>query len=305
MSNLRFHVPGIPLTADPYETISGLTRIKQLGLDGMELEWVHQVPFDTEKAKKVRKTIEKLDLSLTVHGSYYVNLASEEKRKYYASINRIVKAARIGSICGAQKVTFHPAFYMNHSKEKVFDMVRGALEKIKERLAKDSINIKIAPELTGKPTQFGDLQELIDLATQVDIDFCLDFSHLHARTNGAFNTVPEFESIFKSVKKHLGGDYLKDMYFHLSGILYSEKGERRHLCFLEDITQYKKERLGIDSLEELDLKEKTLIKGGPDIKWKELLQVIKKYEVGGHLVVESPCMELDTLLLKRYYENLG
>lgn len=304
MSKLRFHVPGIPLTADPYETISGLKRIKELGLDGMELEWVHQVPFDSEKAEKVREIIEKLNLSLTVHGSYYVNLASEEKRKYYASINRIVKAAKIGAICGAKKLTFHPAFYLNRPKEKVFKMVEGALIKIKKMLEEDSINIQIAPELTGKPKQFGDLEEVIDLANRLDIEFCLDFSHLHARTNGAFNTVAEFEKIFEDVKKYLGSDYLLDMYFHLSGILYSEKGERRHVCFLENVKNYKEEGIGLEGVDDLEFEEKVFQTGGPDIKWKELLQIIKKYKVGGHMVVESPCMELDSLLLKRYYDSL-
>ena len=306
MSRLNFLCAGIPHTTFPRNTINGLKRIHELRLDGMELEWVHQVPFDDERAKEIFEVAKKLKLELTVHGSYYINLAALEKPKLYASISRILKAAKIGSICGAKKLTFHPAFYQKQEKKKVFDLVQEALGNVLEKLGKEEIDIQIAPELTGKPTQFGDLEELVTLVKGLDqkIRFCLDFSHLHARTNGKFNTKEEFKKIFEYIKKNLGKEYLSDMYFHISGILYGEKGEKRHVCFLESEKEYEKNEITFDDWDRVKLREVDFIKGGPDIRWREILQIMKEYNVGGHLVVESPNLEKDTLMLRNYYRTL-
>ncbi len=303
---LKFLSAGIPHTTKPRNTIEGLKRIKELGLDGMEMEWVHQVPFDEDGAKEVRETANGLNIDLTVHGSYYINLASKEKPKWHASINRVLKAAKIGKLCGAKKLTFHPAFYQGRDKEFVFEKVQEGLEKILHELEDMKNDILIAPELTGKPSQFGDLDELVNLSTQFEkkIKFCIDFSHLHARTGGKFNSTKEFKGIFDFIIKNLGKDFLSDMYFHLSGILYTEKGERRHVCFLESQEEYEKAGIKIGGWEDVKLREVDYKKGGPDIKWREILKVIKDYKVGGHLVCESPNLEQDTLLLKRYYEGL-
>lgn len=304
MNKLRFHVAGIPHTTKPRETIEGLRRIKELGLDGMELEWVHQVPFDEEKAKEVKKAIEELELSLTVHGSYYINLAALERPKWHASISRIVKAAKVGDVCGAKKLTFHPAFYQGRESREIMKLVEEGILEVKEKLKKDKIDIIISPELTGKSTQFGTLEELVALSKKTKTGFCIDFSHLHARTNGKYNTPEEFKSIFEYVQEHLGKEYLNDMYFHLSGILYGEKGEKRHVCLLESQNEYEKTGILIDGWEDVQLRDVDYVKGGPDIQWKEILHTLKQFKVGGHLVCECPNLEQDCLLLKRYYGNL-
>lgn len=304
MHELRFHSAGIPHTASPRETISGLKRIQELGLDGMELEWVHQVPFDERKAEAVGNAAASLGLSLTVHGSYYINLASLERPKWHASISRIVKAAKIGALCGAKKMTFHPAFYQGRKSNEIMKLVEEGIAAVQEKLQEDTISIQIAPETTGKPSQFGTLEELVMLAKKRDIGFCLDFSHLHARSNGQYNTTKEFRAMFTYIQKHLGKEFLKDMYFHLSGILYGEKGERRHVCLLESQMQYERAGIEIDRWEKVQLREVDYFPGGPDIRWREILETLKEFDIGGHIVCESPNLEQDTLLLKQYYQSL-
>jgi len=301
--SLRFHVSGIPLTTKKYSTIDGLERIKNLNIDGMEMDWVQNVPFDEILAEKVGESAKRLGLSLSVHGSYFINLASKEPAKFYGSIARIVKAGKIAQICGADRITFHAGFYQNLDKKEAYDRVKEGLVKIKEEFDKNKLTVKICPETTGKPTQFGSLEELVQLAKELKIGLCIDFSHLHARTNGKFNTKEEFEGIFDLVEKNLGGKYLKDMYFHLSGILYSEKGEKNHVCFLEKPEDYLKEGINIKGWEDEKVPQNKYIENGPDIKWKEIFEVMKKRKIGGIIVIESPCMERDVILAKEVFKQ--
>lgn len=304
MDKLKFLVSGIPLTAFPYETIAGIKRVSELGLGGMELEWVQQVPFGEDKAQRIAETAKKLKVALTVHGSYYINLASYNSVIWHASITRIEKAARIGALCGAVKLTFHGGFYQKLSKGAAASQVREGLRRIKDELEQKKVNIIIAPETTGKPTQFGDLAELVALAKELNIGFCLDFSHLHARTNGEYNSPEEFEKMFQLISKKLGPKFLKNMYFHLSGILYSEKGERRHVCLLESPEDYVRAGIKIEKWREEKLRPVDYVRGGPDIKWREIIQALKAHKIGGHIVIESPCMERDALLVQNYYNSL-
>lgn len=305
MPKLHFLTGGIPHTTNPRNTLNGITRAKELGIDGMELEWVHSIPIKEADAQDIRKTAHRLGMQLTVHGSYYVNLASVEPAKWHASISRITKAAKMGELVGAKKLTFHGAFYQGRDVGEVFARVKLGIEQVLKYLHDNNIEIIIAPELTGKVSQFGTLEELVKLADTIPIKFCLDFSHLHARSGGKYNSKQEFRYIFTYIRKYLGKQFLKDMYFHLSGILYAATGERRHVCLLESEQAYAKEGIFVDGWGAVKLRDVDFSKGGADIRWKEILDTIKEYDVGGHLVCESPNLEQDAILMKRYYESLG
>ncbi|MEA3459562.1 MAG: hypothetical protein U9R11_02635 [Chloroflexota bacterium] len=52
--------------------------------------------------RKVRETAERLGVTLSVHGPYYINLNAAEAEKVGASRQRILKAAQVGWLCGAR-----------------------------------------------------------------------------------------------------------------------------------------------------------------------------------------------------------
>ncbi len=59
---------------------------------------------------------------------------------------------------------------------------------------------------------------------------CLDFAHLHARPgDGSVNSYDEWCQVLEEYANALGGDALKQLSCHLSGIEYTEKGEKNHL----------------------------------------------------------------------------
>lgn len=259
--------------------MAGLEVIKEMGLDGIEVQFTRGVKMTSELALKVRQKAKDLNLTITAHGPYWINLNSQEKRKKYASINYILQTATKGHQLGAKSLTFHPAYMHGKPDEEVLKdsakVLKIALQKIAEAKATD---VKIAPELTGKPSQFGSIDHLINLAKALNkkITLCLDFSHNYARSIGKANGREAFQDILDKIKKELGASYLKNFHMHMGGMIFGPKGELRH----RPLTQEN------------------------EFKWQELLEVLKENRVEGWITIETPDIETSTKLAKDYYLSL-
>jgi len=274
---LRFGTSGVPLSSKKSDTISGIKRVRELGLEHMEMGWVHGVRIKEKTAKEIKKVAEGENVTLTVHAPYYINLNAVEPNKRAASRKRIVDSCVMGQICGAESVCFHAAFYLRKNPEKVFDQVLEEMKKIEEELVIKGVDkVWMAPELTGKATQFGDMDELIALSQSLNqTRLCVDFAHYFARYIGSRNSYDEFTSLIKMIKNQLDAKYIQDLHIHFSGIEYGEKGERRHLDLIDS-----------------------------EFNWKALLKALKDEEVGGYMVCEGPNLEKDALKAMEYFNNL-
>jgi len=272
MDKLLFGTAGVPLCTKKQETISGIIEVYKLKLDCMELEFVNGVKMGSTTANLVRKKKEEVGISLSVHAPYYINLNSKDEQKKQASIYRIIQSVEIGKKCGADRVTFHPAFYSGDNPKTCFKNVVSSFETILKSVGND---IKIAPETAGKVSSFGSLEELLALCREFpDLSICLDFAHLYARTCGDINSFGRFVSILEKVEKNIPG-YLNDIYVHVSGIEYGLKGETRHLSFADS-----------------------------HFNWKDLLQAFEYLKVKGLVICESPNLENDALMIQEYYRGV-
>lgn len=276
MDKLRFVTAGQPICNGNAGYEKAFEILEELKLDGLELEFVHGVRMTPANQNIVKKVSSEKNMVLTAHGPYYINLNSKEEEKIEASINRIIETARMGKILGAYSITYHAAFYMGKPKEEVFKQVAKANEIICKTLEDEGNDIWVRPETTGKATQWGDLEEIVKLSKEFkQVLPCVDFSHLHARTNGLYNTYDEFCKIFETIGTELGAYALENFHAHIAGIEYGEKGEKKHLMLEES-----------------------------DMNYKDLIKAFKKFDVKGVIVCESPIMEKDAILLKEYYESL-
>ncbi|EPZ50429.1 TIM barrel protein [Halobacteriovorax sp. GFR7] len=275
-TKLLFGTAGVPnSTVKKNNPVEGVKRIHELGLDCMQLEFAHGVRMKEEVSSNLRKVSYELGVPLTSHGPYYINLNAREQDKIDSSVERIIQTAKISDLCGAESMTFHAAFYMKDSPYDVFDLVEKSMNVIEERLSRLDIEIELRPELTGKTSQFGSLEELISLTKNVDsCRPCMDFSHLYARTN-QYNSEEEFDEVIAKLKEELGEDSVKNMHIHISGISTNSKGDLKHLNL-----------------------EKS------DFNWKDLLKSLKKNGCGGYMICNSPNLEDDALMLKNYYNTL-
>ena len=275
-NKLNFATCGIPLSTKKPGTVGGIKRVKELGLDGMELEFVHSIHITKEKAPEINKIAKENNILLSCHAPYYINLNSKDKKIWHASISRIIQSAKIAYLCNAYSVCFHPAYYMKDAPKDAYNKVKEALNSILKELKKEDIEIWIRPETAGKLTQFGNIQELIDLSFEFEnILPCIDWSHMHAYSNGKYNTKEEFREILTLMEKKLGKTALNNVHFHCQGVNYSNKGERNHI----------------------NLKES-------DMNYKDLVKIWKEFKLKGIVVCESPNVEKDALLLKETYNKI-
>ncbi|RLE72436.1 MAG: hypothetical protein DRJ37_02885 [Thermoprotei archaeon] len=273
---LYFGPAGIPLSVKKRSTVEGIKRVRELGLNAMELEFVRSINISEGKAPEVKETAKEYGVLLTCHGQYYINLNSKDEAKVRASVERILKAAKIAYLSGAWSLTFHAAYYMDSEPQVVYKRVKNLLKDIVKKLKDQGIEIWIRPETTGKPTQFGTLEELIKLSQEIEYVLpTIDFAHIHAREGGNYNTYNEFVEILVKLEEGLGRTVLNNMHIHVSGIEYGPKGELRHV----------------------NLKES-------DFNYKDLLKALKDFRVRGVIICESPNLEEDAMLLKHTYLRL-
>ena len=276
IDKLNFLTAGMPLSTGKGGYPKALDIIEEMGLDGMEVEFVHGVRMSDETRQFLNKTAKEKNLVLTAHGPFYINLNSKEEEKVEASVNRIIDTAATANDFGGYSITYHAAFYMGKDKEVVYEQVHRQTEKIVKILNDNNLKMWIRPETTGKATQWGDYEEIIRLSKDFEqVLPCIDFSHIHARTGGEYNTYDEFCKILDRIGTELADFALNNFHAHLAGIEYTSKGERRHLIFEES-----------------------------DMNYKDLLKALKVFGVKGALVCESPNIETDAKILKDYYMSL-
>ena len=275
MPGLFFGTGGVPLSSAERSTISGIQRIGELGLGCMEVEFVHGVSMGAITARQVKDEAAGLGVKLSVHAPYYINFNSDDAEKRRSSGKRLVESARVGAMCGARNIVFHAAFYMKNEPSQVYAVVKAGLAEITRRLREESIDVCLRPEVTGKATQLGTVEETLELCRELPgLLPCLDVSHWHARTGG-FNSYDEVIEVLRLFESRLGKPAIEDMHLHFSGIQYSRRGEIKHLPLKES-----------------------------DMKYDEILRGFKDFGIKGTVICESPNLEEDALLLKKTYDAL-
>jgi deoxyribonuclease-4 len=275
MAGLLFGTAGIPRSTKIKSTQSGIERIAELGLGCMEMEFVQGVRMSEAGAHLVAETATKTGVRLSAHAPYFINFNAHESEKIEASQKRLLQTARIAWLCGAESIVFHAAFYLGDSPEKVYNTVKQHLRETLTQLKEENNGVCIRLETMGKLSQFGTMEEMLNLCTELEgLGICIDFAHWHARTGG-FNSYREFVSILLQIEEKLGRTALDNMHIHVSGIAYGGRGEIKHL----------------------NLKES-------DFQYAELLKALKDYKAKGIVICESPNLEEDALLLQATYNTL-
>jgi deoxyribonuclease-4 len=127
----------------------------------------------------------------------------------------------------------------------------------------------------GKSAMLGSLDDTIRMSQEVaQVKPCLDFAHLHARTgDGSMNTRDEWLKMLEQYAEELGEQELKNLHIHLSGIEYTEKGEKNHLPVEES-----------------------------DFDMQALFSALAELDCCGRILCESPTLEDDALLMKSEWE---
>lgn len=268
---LRFGPAGIPVSSSKRDTLSGVKKVAELGLNAMEVEFVRGVRMGVETAKQVRGIAEKLNVSLSAHAPYFINLASEDEKKRKKSITFITDTSRIADALGAKTVVFHPGYYYRKDKNKTFSLMVDNIKKTKNIVEENKWDVTLAPETMGRQAAFGNLDETIKLCEETGVVPTIDFAHIHARGNGCLKTRHDFGEIFDKLEKL----NLKSLHMHFTGVEYKAGNEKKHLI-LED----------------------------GNLDFSLLAKELAERNINGTVINESPNLETDALYMKRVYGRM-
>jgi deoxyribonuclease-4 len=270
---IRLGPAGIPLSCKGGTSIEGVKCIAELGLNAMEVAFTHGIYMSLKAAKEIGKVAKELDVELSVHAPYYINLASEKPKVIKDSKKRIIDSLEKGNLMNATVVVVHAGYY-GKDKEKAIKMIFDASKEISDLIKKKGWKTKLGLETMGKQKSFGTLDEIIEISKKLkNVITYLDVAHIYAGNGGQIN----YKEIFDKLKVLK----MKKYHSHFSGIKYSLVGigrgnEREHV---------------------------TMREGGPD--FKDFAKEILKRKKDITIISESPILEQDSLLMKKIFEKLG
>lgn len=280
MSKIRFGPAGNPIGFSG-QTINVCDYIREIGLDAYEYQATYGVRIKKQSALKLAENADKNDIRVSMHAPYYINLSSPKEDVLKRSIERLIQSARAAEWIGACRIVFHPGFYTKYTPQKALNRCKGTILDLMDDL--DSLGVKnftFAPETTGKRSQLGNLDEIIDICQSFDHFVpTIDFAHVHARGRGCIQGSDDYHKILSKLDDELGG-IGRDSEFlhcHFTRIEYTDAGEKKHHVLMEN--EY-----------------------GPPLE--PLLKVLVDCGWNATIICETPFLERDALLMQHEYQNI-
>ncbi|MFH7882440.1 MAG: TIM barrel protein [Candidatus Aenigmatarchaeota archaeon] len=219
---------GIPTVCKERNTLLGIKTVSELGLNAMEIEFVRGVKMNLEIAKQAGEIAKEINVKLSVHAPYFINLCSQEAQKIENSKRMIIDSLERAEAMNADIVVFHPGFYGKLSTQEALEKVKKECEDLNDKIKSMEIKgVKLGLETTGKQSTFGTLEEIIQISRNVkNCVPVIDFAHIFARQGG----IIDYSKIFDSLKPLK----LKHLHTHFTCVQFSSVGigrgnERYHL----------------------------------------------------------------------------
>lgn len=273
--DVRFGPAGRPIEFNG-SAKDACSYIKAEGLDAYEYQATYGVRIAKESALELKKNSQENDVLVSMHAPYYINLSSNKDDVIERSISRLVHSARVSEWMGAYRTVFHPGFYTTYSPREAMERCKTAIDRITEEL--EALGVKnycFAPETTGKRSQLGNLDEIIEICRSYEhFQPTVDFAHVHARAGGSLRNKEDYAEIFQKLEDELG---LKSLHSHFTHVEYTGAGERKH-----------------HSLEEEDY--------GPPLH--PFIEEIIESGWNMTVICETPLLDHDALVMKNLYNQL-
>ena len=244
-------------------------------LDAFEYQanrWGQKPQMKRENAERMGASARRFDVWLSMHGSYFINLAGN-KQIVEASKRRLIACVTAASWMKARVMVFHLGYYGRHTAREALGLgsktLAESVEKLKE-LRLDSVSLGL--ETSGRRAQVGSLEEILILCERIEqVQPVIDWSHLHARDRGRFINQSDFRRVIDEIEKRLGTDVVRNLHCHFSKIEFTSRGERRHHMLAER-------------------------KYGPDFRL--LAAVVAEAGLKPVVISESPVLDVDAITMR-------
>ncbi|BBD72391.1 endonuclease IV [Sulfodiicoccus acidiphilus] len=263
---------GVPIAAQGKGTEEGIRKVKELGLNAMEVEFVQGVRMNQTTASRVGEVAREMGVRLSVHAPYFINLCSDENEKVEASKKRLLDTADRAERMGADAIAIHIAFYGKRGPEKCLRFVESQLGDVVDKArSAGAYSVKFGVETMAKETAVGTLDEVIELAKQIKgVIPYIDWAHTFARQGGQIN----YGDIIDRLVRELGLQHINSHF--------------------ESVTPRKGKFVDVHRPIEYETPP-----------FQPLAEALVRRDVSISLICESPKLEEDALKMKEVLERVG
>ncbi len=254
--------------------------VKNLGLNCFEYSFGRGVTLSEKTAIEIGDAFKENGVELSVHAPYFINFASVEEEKVQNSYGYLLKSLKYAKLMGANRVVFHPSTQGKLSRNEAVDLTVERLKNLAVLIDDNGYyDMLVCPETMGKSAQIGTVEEIAEFCNIAPFFVpAIDFGHVNARGRGCLNTVEDFSSVLTATRNVVGAKKLERLHVHFSKIMYGDKGEIKHLTFLDD-------------------------KYGPN--YEPFLQAVKKEGIEPFIICESAgTQDIDAKAMCEYYKTL-
>ena len=216
-------------------TLDAPRFVSEIGLDAYEYEAGNGIAASAGMLSAIGKEAKKYGVKMSFHTPYFISLSGVEEEKRLKSIKYIADSLDAARLLGADIIVVHTGSAAKISRDEAMRLAADTL--VKTLNSVDTYGIKIGLETMGKQNQLGTLDEVLELC-RIDSTFApvVDFGHLNARDcGGVFVTSDDYMKVFDKIDRKLGAEYAEKLHCHFSTIEWTDKGEKKHLTFSDDI----------------------------------------------------------------------
>ena len=211
--------------------------VKERGLDCFEYSFGRGVRMSEEKAVSIRRAFEAQGVEISLHAPYFINFANPSDEMAAKSYEYVLQSGNMARLMGAKRVVFHPAAQGKAERADAVALTKERLKILRDYIYMNGLQtIKFCPETMGKLAQIGTVEEIAEFCA-IDTVFtpCVDFGHVNAREGGSLKTKEDYLSLLNIFTDRLGVERMRDFHVHFSKIMYSAKGEIKHLTFADEV----------------------------------------------------------------------
>lgn len=236
MSIPRFGVAGFPpnfFTSDIKKKRENIFQwLGDLNLDWIELQCTRGVKMKADQAHLYRDLAYKHGIGISIHGPYFISLASGDPDVVARSRDRVLQCFALAKELQTERIIFHPGYFPGNTetdRRAAVDRIINELDTLKKDVPS---GVHILPETAGKTSQIGSLDEIIEICEKIEYARpCIDLAHIHAFERGSLWTTDSISNVFLKIQDRLGDTYLDNIHIHMYPVDYNNHGERKHKAF--------------------------------------------------------------------------
>ncbi len=211
--------------------------VKDRGLDCFEYSFGRGVRITEDKAIAIGEAFEKEGVEISVHAPYFINFANPDDEMAAKSYGYVLDSGKACKLMGGKRVVFHPAAQGKVSRFEAVEKTEERLKILAEYIALNGLeDMLFCPETMGKAAQIGTVEEVTQFCKIAPFYVpCVDFGHINAREQGSLKTVDDYRQRLEYMLAELGRERMQNLHIHFSKIMYSAKGEIKHLTFADEV----------------------------------------------------------------------